>query len=87
MKSRVRRHKNRGEVEQYVKLSKRYGENFGFPRYRAEDGYIGFFTEEAKYSEFNRRYKRTVFRDNKKPFRSARKAMLYYVRRELLRRS
>ena len=69
MKGRVINHKNRCEVEQYVKLKKRY-DCFSW--------WVNqYVTQNISYSEFNRRYKKLVRRVYKRGFRSSIRAYYY----------
>ena len=69
MKGRIINHKSRCEVEQYVKLRKRY-DCFSW--------WLGHcVTQDVSYSEFNRRYKKLVGKMYKKTFRSSMRAYYY----------
>lgn len=76
MKKRVLKHKNRGEVEQYYKLLKRYGD-FDYSDHEVIDGWFCSFKVKVKYSEFCRRYKKMIARVHNKKFRSSSKAFKY----------
>ena len=76
MKSRALKHKNRGEVEQYDKLKKRYDT---FHWVSGKD----LSAIQVSYSEFNRRYKKMMRYFCKKEFRSFVKALNYGRRVEI----
>ena len=76
MKNRALKHKNRGEVEQYAKLKKRYNT---FHWVSGKD----LNAIQVPYSEFNRRYKKMMRYFCKKEFRSSVKALNYGRRVEI----
>lgn len=76
MKKRALNHKNRGEVEQYIKLKKRY-DTFTWHHHKTIKGWTAFFATYVTFSEFNRKYKKSVGKMNERKFRSAIKAMKF----------
>lgn len=79
-------HKNRGEVEQYVKLKKRY-DTFLWHHHEIMEGGTALVATDVAFSEFNRKYKRLLKKCYKKAFRSANKAKNYDARCALFTRS
>ena len=76
MKKRALKHKSRCEVEQYVKLKKRY-DTFLWHHHETMEGMTAFLATYVTFSEFNRKYKKSVGKLNERKFRSATKAMRF----------
>lgn len=79
-------HKNRGEVEQYVKLKKRY-DTFPWHHHEITECGTALVARNVTFSEFNRKYKKLLKKCYKKAFRSAIKAKDYDTRCALFTRS
>lgn len=86
MKKRALKHKNRCEVEQYVKLKKRY-DTFPWHHHETIEGGVALIATYVTFSEFNRKYKKLLKKCYKKAFRSAIKAKNYDTRCALFTRS
>ena len=86
MKKRVLKHKNRCEVEQYIKLKKRY-DTFLWHHHEIVEGMTALLATDVTFSEFNRKYKKLLKKCYKKVFRSAIKANNYDTRCALFTRS